>query len=294
MTARQPHGDPRDVSPNGSGPRDPEWATSAERQAAARRAYVQSVAGGTPLTGVALGAVFDRSGRWGSQRILEARRQLVSDGPGTGSPPNGSGVAPNGRASPPIGLPENSPTAGRQADREQRAADMASRSANPAIARTTTLAVLAVALVAAIASYDHQRLLADMAGEEWRAWLLPISVDGLILTASRTMLTRQRSGRSAGWLAWTAMLAGLTASLAANVAGAEPTLVGRLVAAWPPVALLLAYELLMQQVRANSRRDTAGRTSPPQPSATPGRRSAGRHSTQTVRSRREQGETPWA
>jgi hypothetical protein len=113
--------------------------------------------------------------------------------------------------------------------------------------------VLAVALVAAIASYDHQRLLAEVAGEEWRAWLLPISVDGLILTASRTMLTRQRSGRSAGWLAWTAMLVGLTASLAANVAGAHPTLVGRLVAAWPPVALLLAYELSMQQVRATSR-----------------------------------------
>jgi hypothetical protein len=39
------------------------------------------------------------------------------------------------------------------------------------------------------------------------------------------------------------------------VAGAEPTLVGRLVAAWPPLALLLAYELLMQQVRATSRPD---------------------------------------
>jgi hypothetical protein len=164
MTVQQPHGNQPDVSPNGSGQSAPEWASGAERQAAARSAYVQSVADGTPLTGVALGAMFDRSGRWGSQRILEARRHRVSDGPGTGSPPNGSGLSPNGRGSPPIGRPENSPTAGRQADREHRVAATAPGSANPTISRTTTLAVLAVALVAAIASYDHQRLLADMAG----------------------------------------------------------------------------------------------------------------------------------
>jgi hypothetical protein len=211
VSVQQPRESLRDASPNGSRAGQPQWATGAERQAAARRAYLRSVADGTPLTGVALGAMFDRSGRWGSQRVLEARRHPAPD----------------------VG-----------------------------ISRTTTLAVLAVALVAAIASYDHQRLLAELAGEEWRAWLLPISVDGLILTASRTMLTRQRAASSAGWLAWTAMLAGLTASLAANVAGAQPTLVGRLVAAWPPVALLLAYELLMQQVRAASRPDTR-RTAPP-------------------------------
>jgi hypothetical protein len=152
------------------------------------------------------------------------------------------------------------------------------------------LAVLAVALVAAVASYDHQRLLADMAGEDWRAWLLPISVDGLILTASRTMLTRQRSGRSAGWLAWTAMLAGLTASLAANVAGAHPTLVGRLVAAWPPVALLLAYELLMQQIRVTTRPNEPGRQPPaahPDTPPTPNRPLA-------FETDNSKGEPPWA
>ena len=245
MNAQQPLRDLRGTSPNGSGVRDGPWATGAERQAAARRAYVQSVADSAPLTGVALGAMFNRSGRWGSQRILEARQHLNPHVASTPAPPSGNG-------SPPIGLPAASAAANRQADFD-RPAGMASGAPSPAISPTTTLGVLAVALVAAIASYDHQRLLAELAGEEWRAWLLPISVDGLILTASRTMLTRQRSGRSAGWLAWTAMLIALTASLAANVAGARPTIVGRLVAAWPPVALLLAYELLMQQVRATSR-----------------------------------------
>jgi hypothetical protein len=79
-----------------------------------------------------------------------------------------------------------------------------------------------------------------MAGEDWRAWLLPVSVDGLVLVASRTMLVRRRAGQSAGALAWAALLLGLTASLAANVAAAEPTLIGRLLAAWPPVALLFS------------------------------------------------------
>jgi hypothetical protein len=114
---------------------------------------------------------------------------------------------------------------------------------------TTTGAVLAVALVAAVASYEHMRALAETAGEGWRAWLLPVSVDGLAVAASMTMLVRRRAGQPSGALAWAALLLGLGASLAANVAAAEPTVQGRLVAAWPPVALLLSYELLMQQIK---------------------------------------------
>jgi hypothetical protein len=118
------------------------------------------------------------------------------------------------------------------------------------VQRVTTAAVLAVALVAAVASYEHMRALAVLAGEGWRAWLLPLSVDGLAVAASMTMLVRRRAGLPAGGLAWVALLLGLGASLAANVAAAEPTVQGRLVAAWPPIGLLLAYELLMQQIKA--------------------------------------------
>ena len=115
------------------------------------------------------------------------------------------------------------------------------------VGRVTTVAVLSVAGVAAVASYEHMRALASVAGEGWRSWLLPISVDGLAVAASMTMLVRRRAGLGSGGLAWVALLLGLGASLAANVAAAEPTVVGRLVAAWPPVGLLLSYELLMQQ-----------------------------------------------
>jgi hypothetical protein len=120
------------------------------------------------------------------------------------------------------------------------------------VQRVTTASVVAVALVAAVASYEHMRVLALVAGEGWRSWLLPVSVDGLAVAASMTMFVRRRAGLPAGALAWVALLLGLSASLAANVAAAEPTVQGRLVAAWPPVGLLLAYELLMQQVKARS------------------------------------------
>src|SRR5687768_1353095 len=77
------------------------------------------------------------------------------------------------------------------------------------VQRTTTGAVLAVALVAAVASYEHMRALAELAGEGWRAWLLPISVDGLAVAASMTMLVRRRAGQPSGALAWAALLLGL-------------------------------------------------------------------------------------
>ena len=51
------------------------------------------------------------------------------------------------------------------------------------VRRITTGAVLSVALVAAVASYEHMRALAEVAGEGWRSWLLPISVDGLAVAA---------------------------------------------------------------------------------------------------------------
>lgn len=117
----------------------------------------------------------------------------------------------------------------------------------------TTLAVVLVALVAAVVSYEHMRALAVLAGEGWRSWLLPVSVDGLVVAGSMTMLVRRRAGQPAGPLTWAALVLGLGASLAANVVAADPgvidpALLRRLVAAWPPLALLLAYELLMQQL----------------------------------------------
>jgi hypothetical protein len=50
-------------------------------------------------------------------------------------------------------------------------------------------------------------------------------------------------------LPWALLVAGSVASLLANVAVAEPTLIGRVIAAWPSFALTASYELLTRQVR---------------------------------------------
>jgi Protein of unknown function (DUF2637) len=155
--------------------------------------------------------------------------------------------------------PHRPPPASSPADRRQRGPVLEDQAVTEApagagqvgvpvwVRRITTTAVVAVAVVAAVASYEHMRALAGLAGEGWRSWLLPVSVDGLAVAASMTMLVRRRTGDQAGVLPWVALLLGLGASLAANVAAADPTVVGRLVAAWPPVGLLLSYELLLQQ-----------------------------------------------
>jgi len=100
-----------------------------------------------------------------------------------------------------------------------------------------------VALVAAAASDQHQRTLASLAGEGWLAWALPISVDGMMLATGRSIL-RRRTGIRAPFLSWFGFTLGFVASVAANVAAAHPTPVGRLIAAWPPIALFIAYETL--------------------------------------------------
>lgn len=45
------------------------------------------------------------------------------------------------------------------------------------------------------------------------------------------------------------LVAGSAASVAANVAAAEPTMTGRVIDAWPSFSLIAAYELLMRHVR---------------------------------------------
>lgn len=74
---------------------------------------------------------------------------------------------------------------------------------------------------------------------------------GGLVAASMVLLSRRRAGLPGGWLPWTALLAGVGASLAANIAAAEPTITSRLVAAWPAMAFAVAFELLLQQRRAD-------------------------------------------
>ncbi|MGH3612212.1 MAG: hypothetical protein ACRDRK_06305 [Pseudonocardia sp.] len=68
-------------------------------------------------------------------------------------------------------------------------------------------------------------------------------MDRLLVAASLVLYVRRRAGCPAGVLPWVGLLLGVAASVAADIAAAEPTVLGRVVAAWPPLAFALAFEL---------------------------------------------------
>ena len=107
-----------------------------------------------------------------------------------------------------------------------------------------------LALIAATVSYLHMHMLVELHGQPgWVAALTPFSVDGMIVAASTTLLADSRAGERGGVLPWALLVIGSTASLGANVAVAQPTAVGRVIAAWPSFALIGAYEMLTRQIR---------------------------------------------
>jgi hypothetical protein len=92
------------------------------------------------------------------------------------------------------------------------------------IRRTTTGCMALLALIAGTVSYLHMHRLVALHGQPgWVAALTPLSVDGMIVAASTTLLADSRSGRNGGALPWALLAAGSVANLAANVAVAEPT-----------------------------------------------------------------------
>jgi hypothetical protein len=201
-----------------------------DRQAEARDAYRASVAAGAPLPARELAERFDRSPRWGRQVIADtvaAERR------------NGSHPTPERQ-------PRPAEPAALAATDEKVAAAPQARS------WLDSLITLAVALVAAAASYGHMLHVAEMAGEPvWIARAFPITVDGLVLAALR----RGEEGR--GWLAL-----GAAVSVACNVLAQFPetaAAAGPVVSAWPPVALYGTHRLLHHRDRQTG--DKEGRRS---------------------------------
>lgn|SRR6266545_1760941 len=119
--------------------------------------------------------------------------------------------------------------------------------------RTTTASVLLLAGIAAVVSYSHMHALALQHGEgAWASALIPLSCDGMIIASSMALLSESRLGGRGGVLPWALLIIGALASLSANIAVAEPTVIGRVIAAWPSFALTCSYELLMRQIRRSS------------------------------------------
>src|SRR5690606_13517628 len=90
------------------------------------------------------------------------------------------------------------------------------------------------------------------AGEGWRSHIIPLSADGLLVAASMVMFVKRRTGERAGPLPWTGLVLGLAASLGANLAVADwASPVSIAVSGWPPLALAVAFELLIMVCRTD-------------------------------------------
>jgi hypothetical protein len=132
------------------------------------------------------------------------------------------------------------------------AQDQGSRDPDVILRGITVAAVVVVGLIAAVVSYSHMVALGIGAGESWRSYLIPVSIDGLMVAASMVLVIRRRAGLSASGIAWGALIAGVLASLGANMADARPEVTAVLYAGWAPVALAVGFELLLQQRRAKA------------------------------------------
>jgi hypothetical protein len=118
-----------------------------------------------------------------------------------------------------------------------------------------------VALGAAYASYRHGREFASRFGaDQATATIWPLIVDGLLTTATVELWTTGHSQAGGRWAAWLSFVFGICLSLCANVAAAPQLSVFAVaVAACPPLALLLAVELLNRALKRH-RAETASET----------------------------------
>lgn len=81
----------------------------------------------------------------------------------------------------------------------------------------------------------------------------PLCIDGVVYSSSMVLLNDARRGLDAHWLAYLGLGLRISATLAINVLSGLPYgIFGAVVAAWPAVALVLSYELLMIIVRRSA------------------------------------------
>lgn len=93
---------------------------------------------------------------------------------------------------------------------------------------------------------------------------MPFTVDGLIVAASMLILDANRRGRPVPALARWCLVAGIVATICANLAhGLGHGPIGALVSAWPALALAGSFELLMLLIRSSHQAD--GEQSPDSP-----------------------------
>jgi hypothetical protein len=122
-----------------------------------------------------------------------------------------------------------------------------------AIRLSTTVAVLAVAGIAAYVSYCHAyAVVRAHGGTGITARLEPATIDGLVYASSMVVLSAARHRVPVPSLARWLLGLGIAATLTANMAqGWSHGLAGAVIAAWPAVSLVGSYELLVWLIRSS-------------------------------------------
>jgi hypothetical protein len=102
----------------------------------------------------------------------------------------------------------------------------------------------AVGGTAAVASYRHARDVVTEHGDPVMAPWLALTTDGMLLAALVVIWVRRHRREPVGVGPWAAFWAGMAATIAANLAAAQATPVGIVVALWPPICLAITLELI--------------------------------------------------
>jgi hypothetical protein len=129
--------------------------------------------------------------------------------------------------------------------------DRETRPGRDAYRTLTAIAVMTVAGIAATVSYIHISTLALKYGQEpVAAYLIPLSVDGLVATSSLAMLRSARAGVTTSQLARTGLVLGVLATIGANVtSGLSQGVIGAVIAGWPAAAFIVSAEIAIGMVR---------------------------------------------
>jgi hypothetical protein len=108
-----------------------------------------------------------------------------------------------------------------------------------------------IAGIAGAASFTH---IHDTAAEHgqvgWMAWAIAVCIDLLAVMAAREIQRDMRAGRRCTWPVLVLAI-GATLSLAANLAQAEPSPWGRIVAGTPAGVFLVAISMVERRARTN-------------------------------------------
>ncbi|MEU0520770.1 DUF2637 domain-containing protein [Streptosporangium sp. NPDC006007] len=108
--------------------------------------------------------------------------------------------------------------------------------------------VMVLATIAAVGSFTHISKLAARYGQMgWQSWAVAVCIDLMCVMAAREIQRDKRTGRPRrGWVSWPSLVlaGGIVLTLAANLAEADPSAWGWIVAATPAGAFLIAMSML--------------------------------------------------